>query len=159
LEQSLSGRGARGPRLAFFGRRLFAFFFGAFLALVLAALQLVLAFLLAGQLLGALFPAITVSGQLFPPGLKIAELRGSADRRSSAPFGFAVLKFDDVLSLRAFLTLNHLKFHFLVFCQGPKAFTLNGAMMYKDIRAIGPGNKAKSLGVIKPFNRASFLHY
>jgi hypothetical protein len=39
-----------------------------------------------------------------------------------------------------------------------KALALDGAVMHEDIGTVIPGDKAKTLGVIKPFYRASFLH-
>jgi len=68
------------------------------------------------------------------------------------------LEFHHVLGLGAFGALNHLKLHFLIFGQGAEAFSLNGAVMYKDIRTVIPGNKAISLGIVEPFYSACFLH-
>src|SRR5450756_2510085 len=68
------------------------------------------------------------------------------------------LKFEHVLGLGTFGTLNHLKFHRLFFGQRAKAFALDGAVMHKHIRTAFPGDKAKALGVIEPFYRTSFLH-
>jgi hypothetical protein len=98
-----------------------------------------------------------ISGHGFPP-------YGSIRQNSAVPTpefcrsDASGLQFDDVLSLKAFLTLGHLKFHFLVFRQGLEAFTLDGAVMHKDIRTILPGYKAVPFRVIKPFNFADFLH-
>jgi hypothetical protein len=68
------------------------------------------------------------------------------------------LKLYHVLSLRPLGTLGHIKFHRLFFRQGAKAVALNGAVMYKHIRTAFPSDEAKTLGVVKPFYRTSFLH-
>jgi hypothetical protein len=68
------------------------------------------------------------------------------------------LKFHYVLGLIALGTFDYLELHFLVFAQRVEAFALDGAVMYEDIGAVVPGDKAKSLGIIKPFYRTSFLH-
>jgi hypothetical protein len=89
--------------------------------------------------------------------LKIRELRKPSSLRSSAGFTGG-LELDDVLSLQAFLTLDYLKLHFLVFRQGFEAFSDDGRMMHEDIGAVFTGDKAIALGVIKPLNLACFLH-
>jgi hypothetical protein len=68
------------------------------------------------------------------------------------------LEFNDVLSLRAFGPLDHLKFHFLVFLQSAEAISLNGAVVHEHVRAVFPGDEAIPLGVIKPFDFAGFSH-
>jgi hypothetical protein len=77
------------------------------------------------------------------------------NKRRKRAFG---LELDDVLSLQAFLTLDYLKLHFLVFRQGFETLSHNGSVMYEDIGAIFPGDKAIALGVIEPLNLACFLH-
>jgi hypothetical protein len=62
------------------------------------------------------------------------------------------------LGLIALGTLDYLKLHCLVFAQGAEALALDGAVMHEDIGAAIPGDKAKALGIIKPFYRTSFLH-
>jgi hypothetical protein len=68
------------------------------------------------------------------------------------------LKFEHVLGLGTFGTLDHLKLHRLFFGQGAKTFALDGAVMHKHIRPGFPGDKAKALGVIEPLYCPSFLH-
>jgi hypothetical protein len=68
------------------------------------------------------------------------------------------LKLYHVLGLRSLGTLGYIKFHRLFFRQGVKAFALDGAVMHEHIRTAFPSDKAKTLGVVKPFYRTSFLH-
>jgi hypothetical protein len=68
------------------------------------------------------------------------------------------LELYDVLGLGAFGALDHLEFHFLVFAQGAKALAHDGAVMYEDIGAVVPGDEAITLGIVKPFYFAGFLH-
>jgi hypothetical protein len=68
------------------------------------------------------------------------------------------LQFNDVLGLKALLTLGYLELHFLVFRQGFEALAQDGAVMHKDIRTGLPGNKSIAFRVIKPFYRTGFLH-
>jgi len=62
------------------------------------------------------------------------------------------------LSLGALGTLDHLELHLLVFGQGAEAFTQDGAVMHEDIGAAFAGDEAITLGIVKPFYFASFLH-
>jgi hypothetical protein len=68
------------------------------------------------------------------------------------------LKLYHVLGLRPLGALGYFKFHRFFFCQGVKALALDGAVMHEDIGTFFPGDEAKTLGVVKPFYRTSFLH-
>jgi hypothetical protein len=70
----------------------------------------------------------------------------------------ALLELDDVLRLGSFLALDYFKLHFLVFRQSPETLTLDGTMMHEDIRAILPGDKSESFGIVEPLYSSSFLH-
>jgi hypothetical protein len=98
------------------------------------------------------------AGRSFPfIGAKNAGTPRSGDHWSSDNQRFC-LELYHVLGLRALGTLGYFKFHRLFFRQGMKALALDGAVMHEDIGAFFPGDEAKTLGVVKPFYRTSFLH-
>jgi hypothetical protein len=81
----------------------------------------------------------------------MTELRKPEGRRSS-DFQLYGLEFNYVLSLSPLGTLDYLKFHFLVFGQGAKAFALDGAVMHEDIGTAIPADEAEALGIVKPLH-------
>ena len=64
-----------------------------------------------------------------------------------------------ILGLGAFFSLNHFEFHFLAFFQALEAFTLDVAVVHKDIGAIGLGNKSVAFGITEPLDFASVLSF
>ena len=83
-----------------------------------------------------------------PGGLRS---RGS-NRQSSAS------DFFDVLRLETFGALDYLEFHQLIFLQRAKALFLDSAVVHEDIRAVFPGNKPKTFGIVKPLHLTLHLH-
>jgi hypothetical protein len=81
----------------------------------------------------------------------MAELRDQEATGVPALRGY-LLELGDVLRLRAFLTLDHLKLDFLVLCEGPEAFALDRAVVHKDIGAVLSGDKTESLRIVEPLN-------
>jgi len=124
----------------------------------LAAFHLVVILLLSSYLFGTFLPTITISGQIYPPWGSKCQNSGSPETAGVLTLRLCGLEFYHVLGLSPLGTLDHFKLHFLVFRQGAEAVALDGAVMHKDIRTALPGDKAKALGVIKPFYLASFLH-
>jgi hypothetical protein len=68
------------------------------------------------------------------------------------------LKLYDILRLRAFAALDYFKFHRLVFFQGPKAFSLDGAVVHKDIGSVFLGNETIALGIAEPLYFTGYSH-
>ena len=85
-------------------------------------------------------------------------LRGSVERRNPGRVSSSSLELYDVLGLGAFGALDHFEFHFLVFAQRAEALAHDGAVMHEDIGAVVPGDEAITLGIVKPFYFAGFLH-
>jgi hypothetical protein len=63
-----------------------------------------------------------------------------------------LLKLGNILSLRPFLALHYLKFHFLSFFERAKALSRDVAVMYKDIGAIFLRNETVAFGIAEPLN-------
>ena len=60
------------------------------------------------------------------------------------------------ICLQPLLSLHYVKGYLVAFLQASEAFSLDGTKMHEYVRAIEPADKAKTLGVIEPFHRASF---
>jgi hypothetical protein len=77
-------------------------------------------------------------------------------------YGIAGRKLDqlNLIGLQAFLTLDGHVANALAFLQGLETTTLNSAEMDKQIRAAFWGDEAKTLGIVKPFDRTvlTFRH-
>jgi|SRR6185369_4932185 hypothetical protein len=77
-------------------------------------------------------------------------------------YGIAGRKLDqlNLIGLQALLTLDGHVANALAFLQGLETTTLDGAEMDKQIRAALWGDEAKTLGIVKPFDRTvlTFRH-
>jgi hypothetical protein len=84
------------------------------------------------------------------PKQKGAVLLNSARRLSF----FLLLSLDcgHILRCRAFLSLDHFKLNLLSFLQRLETFSLNGAVVDKNIVATGAFNEAKAFLVVEPLN-------
>jgi hypothetical protein len=63
------------------------------------------------------------------------------------------------LGLGAFAALDDLKLYFLVFFQGPKPFSLDIAVVDKDIGTVSLGDEAIPLGIAEPLYFTAYSHY
>jgi len=65
-----------------------------------------------------------------------------------------VLEGNYILCLRTFLAISDSELDFLAVRQSLEALAFDGAEVDEDIRAICSLDKAKTLGLVKPFNSA-----
>ena len=72
------------------------------------------------------------------------------------PFLFRLLLRNDVLGLRAFLSVCDCELDLLSICQGFEAITLNSAEVNEYIRTIFLCDKTVALGLVKPLHGARY---
>jgi hypothetical protein len=85
--------------------------------------------------------------------------RTNVKSREWVPWSGRGLVADDLVGLRALLTLNDVKFYFVAFFQTFVSIDLYGAVVYKNVRSIVASDKAVPLCVVKPFDLACVLSH
>lgn len=66
---------------------------------------------------------------------------------------------DDLICLRAFLSLHDVEFDIVSFFQAFISVNLNGAVVDEDIRSVIPPNKTVSLCIVEPLDLAFVLSH